>query len=67
MYGHLSPYWQAFFLAMVGLQDLGGDEEQADPLTVLRAMERVEADVVALRSRIADHYAENIGNECSTQ
>ena len=45
----------------------GGDEEQTDPLTVLRAMERVEADVVALRSRIADHYAENIGNECSTQ
>ena len=27
----------------------------------------LEADVVALRSRIADHYAANIGNECSTQ
>jgi hypothetical protein len=44
-----------------------GGEEQAEPLAVLRAMERVEADVVALRGRIADHYAENIGNECSTQ
>ena len=50
MYGHLSPYWQAFFLAMVGLQDLGGDdEEQAD--TPLKPVSRVNCKAEAKCSK----------------